>query len=208
MSYKNNNAIGSRVNDILLERLTEYAKKENINLSKLIREALLYYDIFVIQQEKLEIPIFILGKNEYTAIIDHLNDEALKQVAEICFQNTMTSMDYHIDYIKNTMTSIDYHRTYIQDNKNTKIENLKIPLRIFLKALKEKITSIKRQNWFEDFAARIEKNRALLAGRHNINVRFSIFIKFYLMKIMNFYEYELIEEDLQEQKVILTFQKR
>jgi len=208
MSYKNTNAIGARVSDILLERLVEYAKKENIKLSKLIREALLFYDLFIIQREELEIPIIILSRNEYTAIIEHLNDEGLEKVAEICFKNAMTSMNYHRAYIQNAMVSMDYHRAYLQDKKNIQIENLEIPMRIFLKALKEKIISKKRQNWFENFRIKIDKNSVLLAGLHNINIKFSIFMKFYLMKILNYYEHDLIKEDLQENKVILTFQKR
>lgn len=207
MSYKNNNAVGSRVSDILLKRLTEHAKRENINLSKLIREALIYYDTYFIQQEIVKVPIIILGKNEFTAIIKHLNDEALEEVAEVTFENMINSMDYLREYIVNNMSSINYHRTFIQDQKNTKNDNLYIPLRIFLKAIKEGMSS-KRQNWFEDFGAKIDKYSVLIAGTHNVNKKFSIYMKFYLMKIMNYYEYDLIKEDLQEQKIILTFQKK
>jgi len=193
MSTKKENVIGTRISDKLLTHLTEYAKKENIKLSKLVREALLYYHIFVIEQEKIEVPIFIFAKNEYAAMIEQLNDAGLDKVAEICF--------------KNTMSSFKYHRDNINEKGNPQIQNLEIPMRNFLKALKERVLLKNRQNWFENLVIKIEKNRVLIAGLHNINMQFSIFLKLYFLKIMRYYEYDLTKEDLLENKIILHFQK-
>jgi len=190
MSTKKENVIGTRVSDKLLAHLSEYAEKENIKLSKLVRDSLLYYDLFVIEQEKIEVPIFIFAKNEYAAIIEQLDHEGLEKVAEVCFKNTMASFKYHRDNIK--------------DKTNAQIE---IPMRNFLKALKERVLFKNRQNWFDNLAIKIEKHSVLIAGLHNVNHQFSIFLKLYFLKVMQYYEHDLTGEDLLPDKIILRFSK-
>ena len=193
MKAKKENVIGTRVSDKLLKDLNDYAKKNNIKLSKLIREALLYYNIFVIEQEKIEVPIYISSKNEHAAILESLDRKELEKLAEVCFNNTMRS--------------VKYHRDSLNLNETVQREKLAIPLRNFLKAVKERVLSKTRQNWFENLVIKIEKNSVLLAGQHNINEQFSLFLKLYFLKIMELYGYDLNKEVLKDKKMILQFQK-
>lgn len=194
MINKKENVIGTRIGNKLLTNLTEHAQKENIKLSELMRTALLYYNTFVIEQEKIGVPIFISAKNEYAVIMEHLDRAGIEKVAEICF--------------KNTMASFTYHRDNIYDKKPVQTERSDIPIRFFLKALKERVVSRNMQNWFENLEIRIEKNRILIAGLHEINMGFSTFLTFYFSKILNQYEYELIKEDLHDNKIILQFRQK
>ena len=193
MSNKKDNVIGTRVNDKLLEILSDYAKENNIKLSKLTRDALLFYSMLVVEHEKMGIPIIMLGRSEYATLIEHLDEKGLEKVAEATY--------------KNSVTSTEYYKAFFQEDENLKMENLEIPLRSYLKTLKKFVFSKNGQNWFEDFRIKIDKNGVILAGVHNINVNFSIFIKLYFMKIMKYYNHVLIREDLKEDKIILYFQK-
>ena len=189
METKKENVVGTRVTDKHLARLTEYAKKRNITLSELTRDALLYYGNFVFEHEK-NFPIIIHAKNEYATIMEHVSDEGLQKLAEVCYSNSMSWIDFFIE------------------QENIQIEELHVPIRLFLKGLRKGVFSNDGQNWFEKFEFSIDKKRIMLAGVHNINKNFSIFMKLYFLKLMDHYVYDLIKEDLRENLLILHFQKR
>lgn len=189
MINKKENVVGTRVTDKQLAILMEYAKRRNITLSELTRDALFYYGNFVFEHEK-NLPIIIHAKNEYVAIMDHVSEEGLQKLAEVCYQNSMGWIDYFIQ------------------QENIQIEELHIPIRLFLKGLKKGVFSNDGQNWFEKFDYRIEKKRVMLYGLHNLTKNFSIFMKLYFLKIMDYYEHDLIKEDLRKNIINLHFQKR
>ncbi len=192
MIDKKENVIGTRVNEKMFKSLHKYANENNMKLSKLTRDALYYYNNFVISRRNQGIPIIILGKNEYATIVEYLNDDGLKRVAEVCFNNAFKSLEQ------------------APQKEGFDIDELEVSPRVFMQGLKYGVFSHEGQNWFKTFEYRFTgKNYIMLAGVHDINHNFSVFIKYFFIKTMEYFKYEIIEdkEVLRKEKVVLHFQK-
>jgi hypothetical protein len=190
------NVIGTRVSTKFFEVLLEYAKVNDIKLSKLTREALIFYDIYVIQR-KSHNPIMIVPKNEYATILEHLNDEGIKRLVEVGFYNTCQEIEKIQKEIREVQ-GIDLN-----------LRKMRLPPRMLMGRLK-KTFSDQGQNWFKSFEYRlISKGNLMFAGLHDINKNFSLFMKYYLKKCLDrFTNYELIDEKavLTDNRIVLHFQ--
>ena len=175
---KKDNVIGTRVSDKLMNDILEYSNKKNIGVSKLIREALSYYILFKLEHEKQNIPIIIISKAEYSTILGLLDEKGLEKLAEICVQLASKGFNYASNNIKSFLRSLD---TYVFSEKN--------------------------QNWFKDFRTNFQGDRLLVAGVHDLNNNFSLFMKYYIEKIVALYSYKLTKHTLLEHKLILEFRK-
>jgi hypothetical protein len=189
------NMIGTRVNKKLFKVLQEYARENDVNLSKLTRKALMFYNIFFIQPKKI-MPMIFIQKNEYAIILEHLNEEGRKNLVDVCFNNTYQEIEKIIkEYIKDQ--GIDLRKTRLSPRR-------------LMAGLKETFSSDQGQNWFKSFEYRmISKGKLMFAGLHDINKNFSLFMKDYLRKCLDrLTNYQLIDEKsvLTDNKIVLYFQ--
>jgi len=175
---KKEKVIGTRVSDKLMNDILEYSNEKNIRVSKLIREALSYYLLFKLEHEKQNIPIIIISKAEYSTILGLLDDKGLEKLADVCVQLAKKGFNYSSNNIKSFLRSLD---TYVFSDKN--------------------------QNWFKSFQTNFQGDRLLVAGVHDLNENFSLFMKYYIEKIVALYSYELTKQTLLELKIILEFRK-
>jgi hypothetical protein len=176
---KKDNVIGTRVSDKLMNDILEYTNEKNIGVSKLIREALSYYMLFKLEHEKQNVPIIIISKAEYSTILGLLDERGLEKLADVCVQLARKGFDYSSNSVKSFLRSLD---TYVFSEKN--------------------------QNWFKEFRTNFQGNRLLVAGVHDLNKNFSLFMKFYIEKLVALYSYKLIKHTLLEHKLIVEFQKK
>jgi len=179
MLEKKENQIGTRVSNKLMEDLNEYCQQKKISMSTLIREALSYYMLFKLEHEKQDVPIITISKAEYSTIIGFLDQESLEKLADLCVQLARQGFNYSSNNIKS-----------------------------FLKSLDTYVFSEKYQNWFKSFRTNFQGHRLLVAGVHDLNSNFSLFVKYYIEKIVNLYSFELTKHTLLKHKIILEFQKK
>ena len=185
---KKESVIGTRVSDKLMEDIIEYSEKKNIKISKLIREALKYYLLFKLEHEKRNIPTIIISKAEYSTLLECLSEQNLKKLANVCFEKALQGFNYIV-------------------KKESGEHQIQVNIQIFLKNLVEFVFSEKNQNWFKSIHTNFQGNKLIIAGVHDLNVNFSIFMKYYLERIVSLYSYRLVKENLLENKLILEFLK-
>ena len=176
---KKENVIGTRVSDKLMNDILEYSNEKNMRVSKLIREALTYYMLFKLEHEKQNVPIIIISKAEYSTMLGFLDNKGLEKLADVCVQLARKGFNYSSDNVKSFLRSLD---TYVFSEKN--------------------------QNWFKSFRTSFQGDRLLVAGVHDLNENFSLFMRYYIEKIVALYSYMLTKKTLLEHKIILEFQKR
>lgn len=180
--------LSTRVSDKLYEKLTAYSEEKKISFSKIIRNALIYYLRFTFDNVKIDNPIKMFSKSELEFMFSRLSGDAdCEKLAEICYENGVRTRDYYL-------------KDFIQEKPSLKA-------RLILSSLNETVFSINGQNWFEEVSYRFEGNRFIFAGNHAMNVNYSKFIKFFMIKHLAEDDYELREETLQEGKVLLIFEK-
>ena len=110
----------------------------------------------------------------------------------ICYQNGIKTLKY-------------YTKTFTKDLKE---DDMALRLRSLIRSLNDIVFSLNGQNWFRKVSYRFDKNQFIIAGLHDMNLNFSIFIKYFMKRYLINYGYEIIKENLQENKVHLIFQKR
>lgn len=193
------NVITTRVNDRLYKVLREYAKDSDIKLSEITREALRFYDSYVIQRIN-HIPIMIIPKNEYATILEHLNEKDIKHLVDVALINAYQE----IEKIKQEISEkqgFDVGKMGFSPSP-----------RMLMASLKKTFFSEKGQNWFKIFEYRfLGKGKLMIAGVHEINNSFSLFMKEYLKKFLDrINNYKLIEEKavLTDDKIVLYFQRK
>ena len=183
--------IGTQVDERFLSYLKDYCAEYDLSMSKLIHKALTYYIRFIKKDDTTLNPLITIAKNEFVLVIDNLNEEKLKELAELAFLNAMKERK-------------EYINKYLTEKERKEFQ---VKPRIFLKILMLHVFGYEGQNWFKEFRSSFHDNRFTIAGIHNFNLKFSIFFKYFMKKHMLVYGYSLVNEKLSKEKIFLDFNK-
>lgn len=193
MMEKKVHVVSTRVGGRLFEILRQYAKKRRIRISDIVRDAVIYYLRIIYDHEEANNPIIILSKSELKFLINLIkNEKDFQKLADICYENGIKTVNYYTKTFKNVV----------------KEDTIALRLRSLIRSINDLVFSLNGQNWFDKVSYRFEKNQFIMGGLHDMNLNFSIFIKYYMKRYLINYEYEIIKENLQENKVHLIFQKK
>ncbi|MFX1275950.1 MAG: hypothetical protein ACFFBP_16825 [Promethearchaeota archaeon] len=188
MNEKKDNVICTRVDDHLLTYIQDYSKKYDLSVSKLIRDSLMYYLQYARKDEDSIAPMIFFAKGEFTYLIDNLNEEQMKELADSSYQTALRGIE-----------------NYILRRLNQKFDPLKIKPRSLMMILNRAILSYGAQNWLNDIQTNIHANKISYAATHNFSSNFSIYLKYFISKFFEPYGYVLNKETIQEKKVHFIF---
>lgn len=171
-----------RIEDILWEEIKKYSQDHDMSKSKITRDALKKY--FSIYRNPL--PIILWSRNEFAFALNCLNDKQIESLADISFQNGLEGMDI-----------------LVQDLFN--IEDLKFTARNAISLLVNYTFTEKGQNWFSKVKTIWNKNAVIIYGNHENGINFSKYAKYIILRFTELFSYELIVEELNENKIYLEF---
>ncbi len=189
-SKKNEIFLATRVNEKLMEQIDSYCIDYKITKSELLRNAVLYFLKFSQQDDKTYHPMMILSKQELAYMFVHLNEEELKEYATLSFDMGQKT--------------IEHYGEIFADGLGLEFE---IKPRLIMRAMKNEVFSHYGQNWFQKLEYSFKSNKLLIAGEHNLNVQFSRFFKYLMLKYLSPHNYKIQSENLGEKKVVLNFSK-
>lgn len=193
MKTKKDVVLSTRINEKFMDIVKQYAEKEKISTSKLLRNALTYYTRFIFGHEQSNNPIMLFSKSEIGYLLETSSNKQLEGFAEVCYQNGEKTKTYFIN-------------TYVEKNEG---KSIKFGARFMIRILEEFVFSRHGQNWFEKHQISFSgRDRIIFAGVHNINFQFSTFFRYFMMKYLKPYGYDINREELTENKVVLEFQKQ
>jgi len=191
MTEKKGHVLSTRVDDRTLEYIDNYSANYDISYSYLIRKALNYYVKYANKEDRNSSyvpPSLIISKEFFKYIMDRLKEDDMKSLANISYNNLIYSIKKY----------------FISVNKE-EVDPLEINLRLFMGIINTNFFQIEGNNWFNNFRYVFNRNVLTLGGDHSININFSIFIKYLLIKVLKSYSYELMEEKIEENKIFLRF---
>ncbi len=196
------NLLAVRVEDNLLTRIDQYCKKNRLSKSLLIRLAIeKYLSLFDREEDDPEL-LLIWGKKEMVELLKHLDGESIAKIAEISFQ---TSKEKYKEMLKSSRYREDLTKDKTPTSKEEKILECK-KMWGFLKNLV--LSNRGGFNWFNKIHESWNGPNLKIAGTHDLGLNFSLYIKYRTINHMKPYDYVLISENLQENKLILDFQQQ
>ncbi len=133
-------------------------------------------------------PSLIISKEYFKYTMDNMNENNMKDLANITYNNVHFS-------IKKYFTEV---------NKEV-VDPFDINMRLYMGIVNTNLFQIEGNNWFNNFRYVFNRNELSLGGDHSINVNFSKFIKYLLIKVLERHLYELAEEKIEEKKIFLRF---
>jgi len=188
MNEKKENVICTRIDDTLFGYIQDYSKKYNLSISKLIRDSLMYYLQYARKDDDSIAPMIFFAKGEFNFLINQLNEENIKELAESSYKTALKG-------IKN----------YIKRRLNQDIDPLIIRPRSLTEILNRAIFNYGAQNWLNEIHSNIHGNKLSFAATHNFNLNFSIYLKYFISKFFEPYGYNLDKELIQKTKIHLIF---
>ncbi len=191
MVEKKEKVISTRVSESTYNFLQRKASEHDVKPSNFIRDALVYYVKFVDFHEKAHNPMLIFSKSEVAFMISQLNENGLENLAEICYQNGIITRQQYVKEISN----------------NPKLEDISVGLRAQISFLNKLVFSKDGQYWLNDVSTKFKEKEFRFGGKHDLNANFSIFLKYFMKKHLAVYFYDLVEEDLKDDRCILVFKK-
>lgn len=185
--------LGARIDDRLLEYISEYTSTYNISNSDLIRNALRYYLKYA-QKAKLNTsyvePIIILTKRDFGFLIDKLNDEQIKVLAKQTYESVLMGI-----------------KKYSQKMGINNLDPIDFGLNNLIQSLVRDILNYDAQNFLEHVKYAFDQKKQILTigGTHSISKKFSKLLKYFMEFIMKPYSYELKQEIIEENRIYLKF---
>ncbi len=177
-----------RISDVLWDEIQEVSKEKDLSQSKITRAALEKY----LLRMGNPFPLISWGRNEFSFALSCLSDLELDKLAEISVQNGIKTRDYFVNNFLKT------------DN----LEDFQITIRTIIYILENYALNPEGQNWCKTIKSIWKGNWVLIIGTHENGLHFSKYVKFIYLKYFNLYSYDLIKEDLQQDKLTLEFEKR
>ena len=174
-----------RVEDILWEEMKKYSQDHEISKSKITRDALIKY--FSIYRNPL--PLILWSRDEFTFALNCLTDKQIESLADISYQNGLKAMDILVKDLFNI-------------GDTTK---LKFSARNAISLLVNYTFTEKGQNWFSKVKTIWHKNAVIIYGNHKNGINFSKYAKYIIMRYTERFSYNLIAEELNENKIYLEF---
>jgi len=196
------NLLAVRVQNDLLTRIDHYCIKNRMSKSLLIRVAIeKYLSIFEREEDDPE-PLLIWGKKEIIELLRHLDEESIRNIAEISFNASK-------EKYKEMLQSSRYREKQTKDKKPTSKEEKTLQCKKMWGFLKNLTLSNRGGfNWFNKIHENWDGSNLKIAGTHDLGLNFSLYIKYRIINHMKPYDYVLISENLQENKIILDFQQK
>ena len=188
MSNKNEIFLATRVNELLMKQIDDYCTDYKITKSELLRKAILYFLKYSQQDDNTYHPMIIFSKQELSFMIECLKEDELKEYAKLSFDMGEMSTE-HFTETHGTGQAIDLRP------------------RFFMRTMKNEVFSHYGQNWFQDLEYAFKSDKLQIAGKHNLNLNFSIFFKYLMEFYLQKHKYKLSRETLKDSKVILLFSK-
>jgi hypothetical protein len=174
-----------RIEDILWEEIKKHSQDHAISKSKITRDALIKY--FSIYRNPL--PLILWSRAEFAFVLNCLNDKQIKSLADISFQNGLKAMDL-----------------LVQDLFNIEnIKKFKLSARNAISLLVNYTFTEKGQNWFSKVKTIWHKNAVIIYGNHENGLNFSKYAKYIIIRFTEHFSYDLIAEELNENKIYLEF---
>ncbi len=199
---KKENLIAVRVDNNLLTRIDHFSKKNKLSKSLLVRLALEKYLSLFDREEDDPEPLLLWGKKEMVELLKYLDEESIAKVAEIAFK---TSKEKYKEMLQSSIYKEKRKKENIPPSKEEKVLQCKIMWGI----LKNLTLSEKGGfNWFNNIHESWNGPNLKIAGTHDLGLNFSLYIKYRTINHMKPYDYVLISEKLQENKIILDFQQQ
>ncbi|MBD3196237.1 MAG: hypothetical protein GF317_14360 [Candidatus Lokiarchaeota archaeon] len=186
MKHRKDHFIGTRISRSLFKPLNEVIKKKNLTISKLLRNGIFRYLMFFQREEMQNNPMLIISKNEFAFLLGKVKEDDLKELAELMFANGVITHKYQVELLFKSSQEIG------------------ITARAQMALLSRIVFSGEGQRWFREFYYNFQRSRVTIAGKHSLNRNFSIFFKYYIIKYLEKFGYNLIEENLEEEKVRLV----
>ncbi|MBD3215585.1 MAG: hypothetical protein GF311_23445 [Candidatus Lokiarchaeota archaeon] len=186
---KKDTFIGTRIDSNLLEPLNEIIKQRDLTMSELIRNGLFRYLMFFQRDEMKDNPMLIISKNELAFLLDKLHESELEGLADLMYKNGLITRRYQLELLFKLKNDIE------------------LTARAQMALLTRIVFSNKGQRWFQEFYYNFHGSKLRIAGKHSLNKNFSIFFKYYIIKYLAEFGYNLIEEKLDINKVMLILDK-
>ena len=199
---KKENLLAVRVQDDLLSRINHYCTKKRFTKSSLIRLATEKYLSLFDREEDDPEPLLIWGKKEIIELLKYLDEESIAKVAEVAFK---TSREKYKEMLQTSIYKEKEKKDKKPISKEEKITQCK-KMWGFLKNLV--LSNIGGFNWFKKIHESWNGPNLKIAGTHDLGLNFSRYIKYRIINHMKPYDYVLISETLQENKLILDFQQQ
>lgn len=174
-----------RVEDILWEEIKKYSQDHDISKSKITRDALIKY--FSIYRNPL--PLILWSRDEFAFTLNCLTDKQIESLADISYQNGLKAMDILVHDLFN-----------IEDTTKCKFS-----ARNAISLLVNYTFTEKGQNWFSKVKTIWHKNMVIIYGNHENGINFSKYAKFIILRYTEHFSYDLIVEQLDENKIYLEF---
>ncbi len=184
--------ICTRVDDRLETMMKNYTEAYDISNSRLIRKALRYYMRYAQKDDNCTShiePKIIISKEDFSYLLDNLNEEQLEELAENAYNTTLRGIKKYFEQIGNEdLDPLDLH-----------VKNL-LPILI------DNIFSYNAQNWLIDPDFSIQKDIVTFTATHSLNQTFSMYLKMLISKFLTSYDYKLAIERIKENMVYLMFE--
>lgn len=187
MTKEKYNALRVRMDPLELEFLDAFCEISKQSRSKIARSALKSYLYRNIDNKKRPNKKVIFSQNMLKPLLDNANEELIKKIAEISFQNGISDHRY-LDNILDSLKEGSIPTEYTLDLEGR------------IKSLIENVFNPDAQNWFDSIRYGWNKRILVIGGKHNLGRNFSLFIKFLMIKYMKIYNYKLKSEEFREYK--------
>jgi len=193
MTEKNETkVVSTRIDDRLEKRMKTYSEYYGISNSDLIRKALRYYIRYAHKDDnKISFiePLILISKEDLSFLLDNLNQEQIEKLAKQSYNVALKGIKKFFKYVENQeFNPLDLH-----------VKNL-------LPILVENIFSFDAQNWLIDADYSIQKDLLTFTGTHSLNLSFSRYLKYLILKFLEPYNYKLVNERIKEKMIYLMFE--
>ena len=135
-------------------------------------------------------------------LLKHLDEESIKNIAEISFQTSKEKYKEMLQSSKYSEKQKKYKKPISKEEKMIQCKKMWG----FLKNLT--LSNRGGFNWFNKIHESWNGPNLKIAGTHDLGLNFSRYIKYRIMNHMKPYDYVLVSENLQDNKLILDFQQQ
>ncbi|MCP4763619.1 MAG: hypothetical protein GY870_17740 [archaeon] len=183
----------TRIDSRTLKLLDNYVETYDVSYSVILRKAIGYYLKYA-QLDNMNTsylpPMILVPKEEFSFILNSLSDQEIEILAEQSY----------------SMTKEGISRYFQKTGEKYDIEN--VTLRALLSMIRNNVFNYDGQNWFNKVSYNIKKKSFTIAGTHGFNERFSLYMNFFIKKLVKPYKYEIVKAALKEKMINLEFEKK
>jgi len=182
--------LSTRVNPNIGELLSEIVKEKKMSTSEIVRDSIFYYLMFFHREEMKDNPMIIISKSELAYLLEGSSKKRLEGLAELTYKNGIITKDYYAKLLF---------------NMNSQFQ---ITPRVYMSILNRIVFSKNGQRWFRTFTYQFHFDKLTIGGTHELNKNFSVFFKYFISYHFAQFDFEIISERLEENKIVLVLEKK